>query len=321
MDVRVNSTDKQYSEANSKILIDNLEFIISSTPNIPLDNLNLVFTDKFTEEVESYQIENDITRVGHSDGTIAKVCHFVDSDDKLNTTAFFDLSTFHPVLEFTATECPYVFHLIQHELGHVYDDYLMHGILPESSYFEQDSLTKTEGLLYDLSHMAWAEFQAHKISVGTVDDIIKISQSNDIFKKVFLHSANNVCNIFSEFPDQLEVIKEEILNDAGNCLSIQTYTKEILYYSSQYIGIVLAFGLDEEEHLYKEVYNEVSNKFMELEFGTEFEELLYIFKELQQTYPKWEDFYALEPITKWIKRFWYNKVGVIANDGVLFFVI
>ena len=319
MDITINSTNEEYSFAKVlKTLKDNLDFILSTTPSMPLDNVKLVFTEQFTVDVEAYQKENGISLVGHSDGTIAKVCHFVDSNNILNTTVFFDLSTFHPVLEFTATECPYELHLLQHELGHVYDDHLMNGILPES-YFEQDSLTRTESLLYQLAGIAWSEFQANKISVGIVGDIIQISKSIDIFRKIFENSANNVCNFSSKFPDQVEVIKEEISNEEGNCLSIQYYTKDILYYSSQYIGIVLAFGLDEEEGL-KQFYDEALNLFKKLDFGKEFEELLYIFKDLQQTYPAWEDFYALEPLTKWIKRLWY-KVGVVANDGLIFYVV
>lgn len=320
MDIVVNSSDAKYKSTEAlEILKDRINFVIELTPNMPKENIKLVFTDCFTEDVETFQSENNISEVGHSDGAVAKVCEFENSKGDLETTVFFDLSRLPSLLKNEISECIFELHIIQHEFGHICDDYLMKNILPKD-FHELNFLTKKEKVLYILSQIAWTEFQANNIGMGIIELDMSKTNSNEQLIKVFDVYGNQSLSYLSMLPQQINEIKEEIRNTEGNSIQIQTYTKNIIYHTSLFISVISAFRIDEKDNSWYPVYREVLKTYKEFYFQKEFEELLYKLKNLQQSYPNWEDFYTLEPITIWVEKFW-RTIGIEAEDNMLFRVI
>lgn len=320
MDIVVNSSDAKYKSTEAlEILKDRINFVIELTPNMPKENIKLVFTDCFTEDVEAFQRENNISKVGHSDGAVAKVCEFENSKGKLEITAFFDLSKFSSLLENEISECIFEMHIIQHELGHICDDYLMKDILP-NDFLELNFLTRKEKILYTLSQIAWSEFQANNIGMGIIDRDMSKTNSYENLAKVFDVYGNQSLNYLTMLPKQITMIKEEIRNTQGSSIDIQTYTKDIIYHTSLFIAVISAFRIDEKDNSLYPVYKEVLKKYKEFNFQKEFEDLLFILKNLQQSYPNWDDFYVLEPVTKWVEEFW-RTIGFEAKENMLFRII
>ncbi|WP_062231496.1 hypothetical protein [Fictibacillus sp. FJAT-27399] len=315
VDVRSNKYNPLSTELKSR-LIENLNFIFRVTPPFPNENLSIVFTDYFSNDVKKFQIENGISKLGHSEGAAGKVCQYTDTNGCVQTTIFLNLENFKNVLDFPYTECPLEIHYVQHEFGHVYDDFNTSSIFPES-FVTYSFLTDKKRILYDIASIGWSEFQANFIASYSIAELMQITNSNSLLGENIDFYGNYLANSILDLEKKLVLAKAEIRESNGFCTTIQYYTKDILYYSGQLLGIIVAFRLFESDSELSEVYKYIIELFRKLGFADNLEKLLEIFNQLNLTYPDWEDFRVLNPLCEWIEIFW-NEIGLQANDRLLF---
>lgn len=318
--MQVDVCSKEYEPLNAEVknrLTENLNFIFRITPPFPNENLRIVFTDNFSNDVKEFQIANGMTKVGHTEGAAGKVCQYTDTDGCVQTAIFLNLKDFKNVLDLPYTYCPREIHYVQHEFGHLYDNFNTAGVFPET-FLTYEFLTEKERILYDLAAISWSEFQANFVASSSIAALMQISKSPTLLGEMIAFYGNYLANSISELEKKLAVAKAEIREKNGVCLTIQHYAKDILYFSGQLMGIIVAF-----EMMYEggpeiiELYNYLIESFKELGFADNLERFLEIFKQLNSTYPNWEDFKVLNPLCDWTEKFW-EALGLKVTDELIF---
>lgn len=271
--------------------------------NTPLSStipLEIIITDNFTKDIYDFQKKYKLQKLGHTENAVGKSFSIPNENNSLLHYIFLSEDTFHKIFKSEWIDCPLEINFVHHELGHVYDNQNTFSIIPETFYYNSE-LSKTEWLLYEISSISWAEFQANFIASSSI--------TTDSFK----HYSDSLIMVLENLENRLDQAKQEIITDYGNCLEIQYLIKDLFYFFAQVIGLLVGLGIDKE--------NEYYNNWLELSRNYNLEpifiNLFDVFEDLQGSYPNWESFSILDSINQCTLLF-LKEVGISVNDELVF---
>lgn len=288
-----------------------LNLLLLECPPLKTEVIYLVFTNRFTEDIIQFQIENDLKERGHSDGAVGKAFHVIDDDGIKKNYVFLQLDRFSKVLNSRITDCYIELSLIIHEIGHIYDGEQVDKLFPHT-FDDFKGITRLQIPLYHISKNAWLEFKANDF----VGNSLKAYRHLEFGKKlldVYGSFAIELIKDIMKFNDRVELAKTEVVN-TSECLEIQNLTNSLFYFSSQVFGLIhgVANYLNTAE-IYEALVLELEKYGLSKIFMSLVQELIH----LQASYGNWEDYKVLDKLCALILDFW-KELGFKVDDKLYF---
>lgn len=297
--VRTNDSQEITDHINS-----NVSIVFNHTPIFPENDINIIFTEEFQNDVESFQKNNNL-KEGISEHAKGRVFSLEDINGILKHFIFLNFETFKPIFELPATECLKEINLLHHEVGHLVDNQNTYKIFPET-FSREVHLDMTDRFFLEIASISWAEYQANYVAAKTI-------AKESI--KVYFASLIGCLECLNE---RIKKAKIEIKKDYTNCLEIQYLTKEIFYCLGQIRGLI--DGINVEQHELKsdlqKIYFEIGGQYF---YDELFKEVDKAFAEMQETYPNWPDYNILRKLCHSIVLFLHQN-GINVNDNLLFYL-
>ena len=291
-------TDEQKEQVVTQLeeLINNL----ASSLNI-LSLKQVIVPANFTEEIVNFQETHNKLRIGHRTGengtAFAKVITYNESTD-FSQTIFLHEAFLSSLFSGNDSLVKNTVHYIQHELGHVHDNFITNNIFTPS-LLNGSGVTRLQFILQDHSDNIWSEYFANRSAFSTLtSDILESTYEN------VLNQIKTVRNDIEEYIDDF--------HDNGDSLkllnNLRQSTDYLFYYTAHLLGFI---------HPMRESNSYVVQKFeqavsVQIE-NTYFQECWNLMDksliELYKRYPDWHDIHEFEQLNIAVLQCW-NDLGI-----------
>jgi hypothetical protein len=250
----------------------------------------------FTEEIIRFQEIHNKLKKGHrtgEDGTaFGKVITYNESTD-FSQTIFLHEAFLASLFSGNESLAKNTVHYIQHELGHVHDNFFTNSIFTPSLLNGSD-VSRLQFMLQEHSDNIWSEYFANKSAFSTL--------TSDILESTYE-------NVFNQIKSVSEKIREYIddYHNDGDSLklinNLRLSTDYLFYYSAHLLGFI---------HPMRELSGEVVEKFEHAVSAqisnTYFQECWTLMDKallnLQNRYPGWNDVFELEELNNAVLQCW-----------------
>lgn len=260
----------------------------------------------FTAEIIDFQRIHNRTEIGHrntDDGiAFAKVISYNEQSDY--SQAIFINDAFIKAL-FNKELANDIIHYIQHELGHVHDNFKTRHIFVRGTSNEERRL---QDLLQDHSENIWSEYIANRCSYLTASPKIMAAAIDNVLDNVesVTNNIKDYINNYQQNGNKVELI---------NCLSKSTDL--LFYYTAHAFGFLHALKeqVDDSDtpDIDKEVLSRLTNTFYHDIWVRIGESLL----TLHNDHPNWKSNYKLNGLNEAILLCWLElgvSISITSND-------
>lgn len=255
----------------------------------------------FTEEIILFQEMHNKLVKGHrlgEDGTaFAKVITYNESKD-FSQTIFLHEALLATLFADKENLTKNTIHYIQHELGHVHDNFYTNNIYTPS-LLDGSDVSRLQFLLQDHSDNIWSEYFANR------------SAFSSLTSEIFESSIENVLNQIKSVSEKVGEYIGDYHSDRDSLKLINNLrlsTDYLFYYTAHLLGFIhplRELSGDGGEKIEQAVSAQISNTYFQ-ECWTLMDKGLL---ELYKKYPNWNDVYELEELNNAVLQCW-NDLGI-----------
>ncbi|MCM3115712.1 hypothetical protein M3610_10470 [Neobacillus sp. MER 74] len=292
-----------FTDEQKEQVVPQLEELINSlASSLNIVSLRQVIVPaNFTEEIIAFQEIHNKLKQGHrtgEDGTaFGKVITYNESTD-FSQTIFLHEAFLASLYSENESLVKNIVHYIQHELGHVHDNFYTNNIFTHS-LLNGSNVSRLQFLLQDHSDNIWSEYFANRSSFYTLTSDILESAYENVFNQI-KSVSEKVIEYIIDYNNDRDSLK--LINN------LRLSTDYLFYYSAHLLGFLQPMreiSGDGEGKFEQAVSTLISNTFFQECWTLMDKALLNLYKK----YPNWNDVYELEELNNAVLQCW-NDLGI-----------
>lgn len=300
MEIHLNT--KIFSEEDKEeLLVQIQELVVHISKELDISTLSkIIVPDDFTKELIDFQTKYGTLERGHTkeDGleAVLKVVEYEDNNS-FKQAIFISQSIIAGLTDegYAAKNI----HYIQHELGHVHDNFITKKVMSQLKIGKED-LTVLQYILSNHASIVWSEYIANRLSFETMPDEVLIDTSSQLISQIDLVQRN--------LEEVKEIFKKD--NDAKKfMISIQERTHLLFYFTGQLYGFLQSLK-DHQKNVLLDIINSKINKTYYSDSWYKIGEAL---NSLYEKYPNWNDIKVFSDLNSAILQCW-NSLFVFPVD-------